>query len=265
MGKDPVTSPRRRSRRCGRPVLTPGSVESSEGHGICPRKPWAQSPTSQLMFPFSPWLWLRVFSKPRFPICTAGVKSVLPTEWGWEFTEVPTARSPRVFRQAGATALRAGLCGSITCQSPASRQLWAAPRSTPLPFSPKLAWGRERGVVPCTGASRAGTGVARPSQPSTLRCPRSRSWAGRSPRDPRGQHPDLARSRQAKTVRSSCLAPCTPVRPDQTPRLLGSRAHTPLERVGECQEKGERWGTGGAQDRRLKLRESLERCVALLA
>lgn len=125
-----------------RDVLMPGRMEGGEGHGICARKPWAQSPTSQLVFPLSSCLCLRLFPSLSFPICRAGVNSVLPAELGWELNEVP--RAPRSVRASGRPSTEGRTPRPHRRQSHATRQLWVQRPFLPPPFSPKLAWGEER-------------------------------------------------------------------------------------------------------------------------
>lgn len=143
--QDPVTSPWR------------GSVESGEGHGIRTRKRWAPSPTSQLMCPFSPWLWLRLFSEPRFPHLYCRRKERSPCRAGMGLHRGTDCALP-----GSAQDKRVPPHGGQDRANPATRRLWAAPPLHTAAFLPKADWGQGEGVVPCTGASRGAPGFLGP-------------------------------------------------------------------------------------------------------
>lgn len=213
-----------RSRSRG--VLRPGRMEGDEGgHGICARKLWAQNPTSQLVFPFSPRLRLRPFPSLGFPTCRAVVNSVLPAALGRELNGEP--RAPRSVQAPGRPRTERRTRGRIARKVTRLASCGLNP-FLPPPFAPS--WPGARSQRPRTGASCAGTGVARPSSRScTPRCPRSRSRAGRSPRDPAGST-RTSRCPPGPGSPSSCLVRCAPlpqcaleVRPKQGPRGQGER------------------------------------------
>lgn len=156
-----------------------------------------------------------------------------------------TARSEGACRQAFLPVLRAGPCGRITrgksCDSPGVGSNLPCPSP---PFSPKPAWGEDRGAFPCTGASRAGPGATHPAllawHPEAPVLPEL-GGAGRSPRDRGGQHEDLTRCGSGGG-RSG--GPAVHPAPGWPPCALPRRPASsepglqPREGVGECWDNG---------------------------
>lgn len=171
-----------------------------------------------------------------------------------------TARSVGACRQAFLTVLRADPCGRITrgksCDSPGVGS--NLPCRSP-PFSPKLAWGKDRGAFPCAGASRAGPGA---THPALL------AWHPEAPVLPELGGAGRAHVTGAGSTRTSPAAglveagqealPCT-LRP-AGPRALCRDALPPLSQG--CSPRKQSVSAGrmgavgrGAQNRGLRLRE----------